>query len=216
MKNSKRSTNIPELVVITCPGISPDEIPAIIGMFEEGLQTLHLRKPGMNRAETIRFLDQIPETYHPGIALHQHYDITDDYTLKGIHLPEKARKKKDAGTLIDIYRKKELSVSTSFHATEALLSCKADTFDYAFLSPVFDSISKTGYGGHSFDLSGQELPFPVLALGGVTPEHIPTALQNGFSGIAVLGYIWNASSPVEAFRYLLEQYNKKSELLRSK
>jgi thiamine-phosphate pyrophosphorylase len=71
-------------------------------------------------------------------------------------------------------------------------------------------MSKPGYGpsGH---FSPQELTdvltrrtkaerrATVLALGGITVETAPRALALGFDGVAVLGSIWQAAEPVQAF-----------------
>ncbi|MGS2764952.1 thiamine phosphate synthase [Sinomicrobium sp. M5D2P9] len=189
------------LIVITKPETSPDDTPDIIRMFQKGLAVLHLRKPEMNRKEMAGFLNNIPEIYHPGIVIHSHYELRRDYHVKGIHLPEGIREngKEDIETLPDKYRNEGFSVSTSFHSLEILRSYGEHPFNYAFLSPVFDSISKAGYKGRCFDISGERISFPVIALGGITPGNISDISKTGFSGAAVLGYIWHAKNPVKAF-----------------
>lgn len=64
------------------------------------------------------------------------------------------------------------------------------TMDYVTLSPVFDSISKSGYmAAYSHEellrLSGA--PTKVIALGGVNPERIDFLKRYNFTGFAMLG-----------------------------
>ncbi|GAA6529534.1 hypothetical protein LPYR103PRE_15070 [Segatella asaccharophila] len=68
--------------------------------------------------------------------------------------------------------------------------------DYVFLSPVFDSISKSGYCS-AFPLSAlkqaQEegiIDRKVIALGGVTYDKLPLLESLSFGGGAMLGEIW--------------------------
>ena len=68
--------------------------------------------------------------------------------------------------------------------------------DYCFLSPIYDSISKVGYKSnfekkelHEAKQSGI-LTDKCIALGGVTPKHIPELIEMGFGGAAFLGYAW--------------------------
>ena len=107
-------------------------------------------------------------------------------------------------------------VSRSCHSISEL-SQYGPVCDYMFLSPVFDSISKSGYtsrfspacsagtagpmAGMSSDgeLSGRDQgngdcrPVDwerVFALGGVCPDNIRLLEETGFGGAAVLGYLW--------------------------
>ena len=77
-------------------------------------------------------------------------------------------------------------------------------YDYIFLSPVFDSISKNSHkssfkkGDITQVLKSSKLK--IYALGGINPETAEKAFRMGFDGIAVLGYIWEAKQiPVDAF-----------------
>lgn len=100
------------------------------------------------------------------------------------------------------------TVSTSFHALQDLGVCRGE-LDYVLLSPIYASISKPGYGGSgaaaafpdadglASALAGSR--YPVLALGGVTPERFPELAELGFAGAALLGSIWSADDPLAAW-----------------
>jgi thiamine-phosphate pyrophosphorylase len=100
------------------------------------------------------------------------------------------------------------TVSTSFHGLQQLHTDWGPVLTYAFLSPIFDSISKEGYSATRFDR--RELhqaltlcPFPVLALGGIiTPDNVQEAADMGFAGAAVIGSVWQAKDPLRAWERL--------------
>jgi thiamine-phosphate pyrophosphorylase len=100
------------------------------------------------------------------------------------------------------------AVSTSFHALPDLSVCRGE-LDYAFLSPIYPSISKPG---HEADFQPEELAsalagsrHPIMALGGVTPERFGELAELGFAGAALLGAVWQASDPLEAWERALRQ-----------
>ncbi len=70
-----------------------------------------------------------------------------------------------------------------------------DGEEYCFLSPVFDSISKTGYHA-KFDKKElrkflkKERKIKVIGLGGVTEKNFNELLELGFDGGAFLGSVW--------------------------
>ena len=99
--------------------------------------------------------------------------------------------------------------STGFHSLEELQQ-DWQCLDYAFLSPIFDSISKKGYlaGGFNIEEVTSALaaaPLPVYALGGVTAERIPLLKKMGFAGVGVIGTVWDAEDPLQALEALLMQ-----------
>ncbi|RAV27440.1 thiamine phosphate synthase [Sinomicrobium soli] len=188
---------IPEFIVISKAEYFPGEAGRIRRMFEAGLPLLHLRKPGTGIKELAGLLRQLPSEYYNRIVVHHHYELAARLNLRGIHLPEKVRlacEEEPEGIPAD-YRTAGFSVSTSFHCIPEPEHHGRYTFDYAFLSPVFDSISKKGYRGKGYDLSAVKRSFPVYALGGLTPGHIPLIKSKGFDGPAFLGYIWESPSP---------------------
>ena len=66
--------------------------------------------------------------------------------------------------------------------------------DYAYVSPVAASISKPGYGTESpwtpelRRAVTARFPFPLIALGGVGEANAQGFIEEGFAGVALLGY----------------------------
>ncbi|WP_404818013.1 thiamine phosphate synthase [Reichenbachiella ulvae] len=96
--------------------------------------------------------------------------------------------------------------SKSFHSIEEINEEDAK-LDYAFLSPIFNSISKQGYKA-AFDVSilGEALnmkhPFPIYALGGIDWNNFKQAQEMGFAGFAMLGAFWNMNDNERRFKLL--------------
>ena len=109
-----------------------EEDKIITALFEEGLDTLHLRKPGTAPMFAERLLTLIPEQYHKRIVVHGHFYLKEEYKLKGIHLN---------GRNPNLPEGYKGHVSCSCHSLDEVKERKSSC-DYVFLSPVFNSISK--------------------------------------------------------------------------
>ena len=186
--------------------ISPEhdlkgEMEVLVQLFNFGITTYHLRKPDWCIEKTQRWLQQLPKDFHNLVVLHNHFVLANDFEIKGIHLNEE---KRPFARQLSNYK----IISASFHSVEDL---KGNTFpyEYAFLSPVFDSISKAGYKGN-FDLKllkenlremkQQNRSMPkVIGLGGVNAQNILSLKSAGFSGAGLLGSVWQNENPIKAF-----------------
>ena len=177
------------LIIITDPEFLPGEAEIIKRMLDEGVWRIHVRKPGADTESTARLIEALPAEYRGRISLHDHHGTAADLEIGGIHL--NSRNPLPPGDFQGM-------VSCSCHSLEEVAS-HHDAVDYMFLSPIFDSISKQGYKSH---FSLEELRNFIstaaavkegcwlFALGGVTPGCLPLLKEAGFSGAAVLGYIW--------------------------
>jgi thiamine-phosphate pyrophosphorylase len=88
-------------------------------------------------------------------------------------------------------------------------ACHAN-YEYAFLSPVFDSISKADYRG-KYDLRELKVILrkkeeKIIALGGVDEDKIDALKDAGFAGIALLGAIWQSDEPIDKFRLVRKKW----------
>lgn len=75
---------------------------------------------------------------------------------------------------------------------------------YAFISPFFPSISKKGYGKGSTVMQEVRMrknrDVKLIALGGINADTIPSVLDAGVDGVALLGAVWENDQPLEAFK----------------
>ncbi|NJB35422.1 thiamine phosphate synthase [Croceivirga sp. JEA036] len=196
-------------IVITTETYYPQEVNWIIALFEAGLERLHLRKPQWDLQQCNALLNAIPVEYHKQIVVHQHHALASKFYLGGIHLREKDRNeiKIDLASYCRKQQQKGKTVSTSFHQLETVIT-KGDYFNYSFLSPVFDSTSKQGYAGKGFNV--MNLAQTIVALGGITSTTITQTKALGYSGVAVLGGVWQHSSPLDAYLALQKSWKNQA------
>lgn len=178
-----------KLIAVTPSGFMEHEAERIVSLLErEGFWAVHLRKPGASRADCERLLDRLPESCMRRIVVHDHFDLCHAYPLMGIHLNRRNP------ALPPGYAGQR---SCSCH-TLAQVSQKKPGMDYVFLSPIFDSISKSNYpSAFSRDALQQAaacgiIDEKVVALGGVTIDKIEWLRQMGFGGAAMLGAVWGS------------------------
>src|ERR1041385_3866266 len=88
-----------------------------------------------------------------------------------------------------------------FHSPGELKNYK-EKYEYAFLSPIFDSISKKGYRStfnDLFELRNAVSGKKIIALGGIDENKIEICHELGFSGVAVCGAVWESENSAEKF-----------------
>lgn len=193
------------IIVISAPDFLPGEAEAVTALLEAGAWRVHVRKPAAGSDSIARLLEHIPAALYSRISLHDHHELAARFGVGGVHLNSRNPSVPDGfGGM----------VSRSCHSI-AELSQYSSVCDYMFLSPIFDSISKSGYVSR-FSLeeirrrivAGSDVATArmdvmssdgncrsvdwgrVFALGGVCPDNIRLLEETGFGGAAVLGCIW--------------------------
>ncbi|OFY85054.1 MAG: hypothetical protein A3F72_04735 [Bacteroidetes bacterium RIFCSPLOWO2_12_FULL_35_15] len=194
-----------KLIVISNPINLNNEHEILCSLFEAGLEYFHLRKPDLSKEELEQYILGISIQFRNRVVLHSHHQLALEYGLKGVHYS----KRNSFNSMNKQFE--NLHQSISVHSLEEIKSVSAN-FQYAFLSPVFDSISKQDYKS-TFDkiklktfLHQTDTKIEVIALGGINEQNIPLAIDLGFNGIATLGAIWMSSNPVKKYKHLLKAY----------
>lgn len=184
------------LLVITPEGLYPQETLWVKRLFEQGLETLHLRKPGWPKEQLIQYLEEIDEDLHTRVMVHYEPLLLEHFKLKGVHYP--------LPTLP--YVKPVHKVSCPVHSWDEF-SAAEERVDYALLSPFFSSISKKGYAANKqlhVPPAGARLQ-KVVALGGIAEDKIDTLKQLEVGGAALLGAVWQTADPLAAFLRIQER-----------
>lgn len=190
------------MIVITNPTLIINEISTIHSLFENGLELLHIRKPDFSEAEMKAFLLEIKSDWRKQLVLHSQHHLAEEFEINRIHFREKTRNE-TTEEILKNWKKKGFILSTSVHQMMDFEELPNE-FDYAFFGPVFESISKQDYISN-LDFKkelGQRKnnTIKLTALGGITSERIKPALKYGFDDVALLGFIWNSSNPIENFK----------------
>lgn len=182
---------------------------SVIGqLLDAGLDAYHLRKPAASPHELANLLAVLSDADRSRVVLHQHYGLVNEYGLAGFHLKDTEH--------IDSERReiaKSASLgktfSCSIHRLESL-DAVAGLWDYVFLCPIFQSISKARYAP---SWSANELTdvlkqchsktnAQIYALGGVDSSRAVEAKQIGFDGVVLHGVLWKVSDALQAFNVI--------------
>lgn len=180
-------------IVITPPEIIQNEVSLWEALFLAGLDRLHVRKPQAKISELRSMLVCLPSRYHSRVVLHQYHELADEFELGGIHF------KSNVHNGINKTSSATLSVSRSCHTPLEVLNYYQD-YDYIFLSPIFDSISKKGYPSAFYpdEIATFFQDHPkiknCIALGGISKDNIQACYKYGFKGCALLGSIWDGEN----------------------
>ncbi len=204
-----------KIVVFSSSNKVNSEIPEVIKMFEHGLTCFHLRKPKLRLKELDKYILAIPKEYRNRIILHTHHELASLHGLKGVHHSRAYRKNWFSYSIKMGFSKiirNKLLYTRSYHS---MIDVKKslNIYDYIFLSPVFDSISKnyhnSSFGNGEIEKILKSSKQNIYALGGITPENAEKAFRMGFDGVGVLGYIWESDrAPLDAFLCIKEKINQ--------
>lgn len=179
------------MIVITNPTAVRNEISIIRSLFENGLELLHIRKPDYSETEMVSFLTAIGSDYRNQLVFHSHHHLANSFGINRLHNPK------------DIKETANTISSTSTHSIIEFNTLE-ENYSYAFLSPVYPSISKQGYTSteNHFEAIKERSNFntKLVALGGISAENIAETLKKGFDDVALLGTIWNSTNPLENFK----------------
>lgn len=187
-------------LVVTPPDFVPGEAAFINKLFLHGVDLLHFRKPEASIGECRRLLREIPARWHERIVLHDNFSLLGEFGLHGVHL-NRRNPMPPVGFLG--------SVSCSCHSLEEVKVSKGHR-DYVFLSPIFDSISKQGYGSaFSPEMLTQAagagiVDESVYALGGMDVSRLSLVRSWHFGGAVFLGDIWSKKDLPGVENYLDE------------
>jgi thiamine-phosphate pyrophosphorylase len=185
------------MIVISNPDEIMNEINIIHALFEEGMELFHIRKPDYSKNKMQSFISKIDSKYHSKLVLHHYHNLAEEFQINRLHFTERER--------INPIRvlNSDWVMSTATHNIETFNNLKND-FDYAFLSPIYPSISKENYvpTKNAFEEIKKRTNWhtKLIALGGISAENIEKTIHNGFDDIALLGTIWNSKNPIENFK----------------
>lgn len=156
-----------------------EQIKRVIGC---GVFRLHLRHPKADEQTLRHIIEGLTADERKKIVLHDCYNLVDEYNLGGKHLNGRHPEYADVCTSRSCHYLDEVAASTNM--------------EYCFLSPIFDSISKSGYASNFTNdvllLARKDgiINKNVIALGGITVDKIAQVKEYGFGGVAILGSAW--------------------------
>lgn len=214
------------VVVITLPDFFDGEAACLEGLLSAGLQKLHIRKPGASDEAIANLVKQLPAHWRSRLVLHARPALAEHCGIPQVHCPLQVWKEmtdKWSEETEPVKSGVRMSVSLHSWAEVKALGSMPVSHDcsisyprpiYAFISPLFDSISKRGYTAGRDLLRRPEDPLPcsVIGLGGINAETIRVVMEYGWDGAAVLGWIWeNPLMAISRYEQLLKITNGQTE-----
>jgi thiamine-phosphate pyrophosphorylase len=196
----------PALLVITDRESASRPLEDVIAAaLRGGCRWLSVREKELAQEELVALVSRIVSLARPfgaTITVHGDLDAAKATGADGVHLPAggspaEARARLGPNALIG------LSVHSAVEAANA-----DRVADYVTLSPIFLSASKPGYGPPlgAPGLAGAVATstVPIVALGGITPEHVAECMAAGAAGVAVMGAVMAAADPEAATAALVQ------------
>jgi thiamine-phosphate pyrophosphorylase len=200
-----------KLILISDEHFSLEEIPFIKWAFANGLDRFHLRKRAANQEEINSLLQAFLPEELCKISVHYQHDLPFERLQKtGLHYSLDFLR--ESLTQAEIMQLPKIGQSQSFSIHQwKELEQLPENCDYAFISPLYPSISKPTYQNPSLltevKNSLESLSIALIGLGGIRPEHLQELKQKGFNGAAILGAVWQASDPKVALAAFFQSRN---------
>ena len=176
-----------KLIILTKATFFVEEDKILTTLFEEGMDNLHLYKPGSEPVYSERLLTLLSDDYYRKITVHDHFYLREEFGLKGIHL-------NTADAELPYGYKGHFSCTC--HSIAELHDAKKKA-DYVFLKTIFDSQSNPQ---DKQTISEEELREAsrkglidkhVYAMGGINLDNIRQMRDLGFGGVVICGDLWN-------------------------
>jgi 8-oxo-dGTP diphosphatase len=167
---------------------------------ESGIKLVQLRVnslgPGRVRGKLIEESAILCRHYGARILLNGPTEEVREHAVDGIHLNGDRLRNLDERPL-----RSGMLVAASCHNEGDVRLAARIGADFVVLSPVMQTTSHPGaavLGWEAFNYLADSAPFPVYALGGLSPQDLSEAYRHGAQGVACISSLWNAASPRSA------------------
>lgn len=165
---------------------------------------VHIRKPFHSEKEMATYITQFTPDERGRLVMHQHHEIGLDLGVDHLHFPAAMR---DKG--ISMLNKQRglqhistVRLSTSTHSWEEYMTL-SPRFDAAFISPLYPSFSKPGYGidrSISWEDKRTNQATQLIGLGGINAQRLIALKTTKFDDFALCGALWYASDTIKEAR----------------
>ncbi len=149
---------------------------------------IQLRAKDLDAGELLVRAQRLRGRFHGKLLINDRMDVCLAAGADGVHLPSR----RIAPLVLKERFGSHLIVGVSCHSLDEVLRAEAEGADYVYLSPIFESASKPGYGPAlgvaALAAVVERVRIPVLALGGVSRANEALCLEAGAAGIAGISY----------------------------
>ncbi len=173
----------------------------VLGAVRGGVDLVILRERDASGSQLGESVDAILPIRREGVrlAISRRLDVARSWDLDGVHLAADAVSVAEARTWLG----SAALIGYSAHSAKDGRDAAEAGASYVTLSPIYPTDSKPGAPGRGASwLAGaiREIPIPVLALGGLTPERTAEVMRAGAWGVATVSGIGAAPDVERAAR----------------
>jgi thiamine-phosphate pyrophosphorylase len=161
-----------------------------------GLDWIQIREKdlsGQALFELCRAAVGLPNPRGTKLFVNGRADVALAAALDGVHLPADSPSPSAFRACVG----QGFRIGVSCHSVEALRAAEEAGADYAFYSPIFETVSKPGYGPalglDALARACAAVKIPVLALGGVSVENAHACAAAGAAGVAGISLFQSAA-----------------------
>ncbi len=190
----------PQLHLITDPRLSrPALLDAVARAVTAGVDVVQVREKSAPARELLSLVLAVRDRIRGRALLivNDRIDVALAANIDGVHLAAKSLSPDIARRLLGPHRHVGISVHSHDEAVQAeRAGADSVTFGHIFATPSHPGIPPRG-----LELLRNLVEFvtvPVIAIGGIGPDHVRRVMAVGASGIAVISTILEASDPAEA------------------
>lgn len=197
---------IPRLIAITPPDFvrSPRYRSAAASAISAGLPAIMLRDkstiPDEDLAQLLGWLRPLTLEHKCLLIVNRRLELARRIHADGIHLGVGGPSISDVYSVLD----DRVLVGWSAHSFGEALKAFEQRADYVTLSPIFETPNKGEPIGldplRTLTIQGR----PVIALGGITPDRVPSVIEAGAHGVAVIRAIFDHPDPAAAVKAFLQ------------
>jgi thiamine-phosphate pyrophosphorylase len=175
-------------------GVEPLVV-CVARQLEAGVDFLQVREKDLPDRELLALARRIlalPNPKGTRVLINSRADIALAAGAHGVHLPADSLPVNELRRIVP----QDFVIGVSCHALPELETADREGADFAVYGPVYAPRSKAAYGAplglEALAVACRRVRLPVLALGGITEERIPSILAAGAAGFAAISLFQNS------------------------
>ena len=180
-----------------------------------GCKWVQLRMKDASEEEFLRNAHQarkLCDQYQATFIIDDHVELVRECGADGVHLGKNDMPIADARRLLG----DDFIIGGTANTFDDVLSHYRSSANYIGCGPFRFTTTKKGlspilglegYQDIVAKMKSQSIDIPIVAIGGITIDDIPSIMQTGVNGIALSGTVLNATDPVQEMKRIMLMHN---------
>ena len=180
-----------------------------------GCKWVQLRMKDASEEEFLRNAHQarkLCDQYQATFIIDDHVELVRECGADGVHLGKNDMPIAEARRLLG----DDFIIGGTANTFDDVLSHYRSSANYIGCGPFRFTTTKKGlspilglkgYQDIVAKMKSQDIDIPIVAIGGITIDDIPSIMQTGVNGIALSGTVLNATAPVQEMKRIMLMHN---------